>query len=179
MRVLLALSLVLSFAASGFAQSSEDEDSLSALAKRNKKKSEESKVITGDDLRRAGGKRRNAPESVPANPSSSGAADTEQAAGEGEGEAEPEKTEEETRADLKTEIQGDLAFHRGNIVTLRQEKQRAEAELADLATSTPSVTSTRRSRQMENIADFDRQIAEQEQAIAELEERARRAGIRL
>ncbi len=179
MRVLLALSLVFSFAASGFAQTSEDENSLAALAKRNKKKSEESKVITGDDLRRAGGKRRNTPESVPANPSSSGAADAEQAAGEGEGEAEPEKTEEETRADLKTEIQGDLAFHRGNIETLRKAKQDAQADLNDQTTSTPSVTSTRRSKQMALIVDIDRQIAEQEQAIAELEERARRAGIRL
>ena len=42
MRILLALSLVLYFAASGFAQSSEDENSLAGLAKRSKKKSEQS-----------------------------------------------------------------------------------------------------------------------------------------
>ena len=171
------MSLVLSFAASGFAQSSEDEDSLAALAKRSKGKSQESTVITGSDLRRAGGKRRNAPESVPANPSSSGEADAEQATGEGDAEAE--KTEEEVRADLKAEFQSDLAFHRGNIDTLRKAKQDAQADLNDQTTSTPSVTSTRRSRQMELIVDIDRQIAEQEQAIAEIEERARRAGIRL
>lgn len=174
--------MVLSFAASGFAQSSEDENSLAGLAKRSKKKSEESKVITGSELRQAGGKRRNAPESVPANPSSAGTdsgASTESAEGEAGADAEPEKTEDELRAEEKAEIQADLEFHRNNIVTLRQEKQKAQAELADVATSTPSVTSTRRSRLMDNIADIDRQIAEQEQEVSALEERARRAGIRL
>ena len=171
------MALVFPFAASGFAQSSEDEDSLAGLAERSKKKSAQSKVITEDDLRRAGGKRRNAPESVPANPSSSGTKADAQA--QGEGEAEPEKTDDELRADLKAEIQSDLAFHRGNINTLRKAKQDAQAELADQTSSTPSVTTTRRSKLMLLVEDIDRQIAEQEQAIAEVEERARRAGIRL
>ena len=177
MRVLLALALILPFAASGFAQSSEDENSLAGLAERSKKKSEQSKVITADDLRRAGGKRRNAPESVPANPSSSGTEADVQA--EGAGEAEPEKTEEELRADLKAELQSDLAFYRGNLDTLRKAKQDAQAELADQTSATPSVISTRRSKLMLRIEDADRQITEQEQLIAEVEERARRAGIRL
>ncbi len=172
------MSLVLSFAASGFAQSSEDENSLAGLANRSKKKSEQSKVITGDDLRRAGGTRRNAPESVSANPSSSAEAEVEPAAG-GDAEAEPEKTEDEIRADLKSDFQSSLAFHQANIETLRKAKQEAEADLGDLATATPSVTSTRRSKQMKLLVDIDRQIAEQEQAIADVKEQARRAGIRL
>lgn len=181
MRVLLALSLVLSFAASGFAQSSEDENSLAGLAKRNKKKSEQSKVITGDDLRRAGGKRRNAPESVSANPSASGAAaDAGDASNaDGQGDAEAEKTDDELRAEQKEQFQADIEWHRGNIQKLQTEKQNAQAELSDVATATPSVTSTRRSRLMDVITDIDRQIAEQEQAIADIEEQARRQGIRL
>ena len=177
MRILFAVSLVLSFAASGFAQSSEDENSLAGLADRSKQKSEQSKVITGDDLRQAGGKRRNAPESVSANPSSSGEAEVEPAAGEAE--AEPEKTEDEIRADLKADFQSSLEFHRANIEKLRKAKQEAEADLGDLATATPSVTSTRRSKQMKLLVDIDRQIAEQEQAIADVKEQARRAGVRL
>ena len=171
------MALVLPFAAPGLAQSSEDENSLAGLAKRSKKKGEQSKVITGDDLRRAGGKRRNAPESVSANPSSSGTEADVQA--KGEGETEPEKTEEELRAELKAEIQSDLEWRRANIETLRKERQNAEAELAGSSTLTPSVTTTRRSKNLLLVEDIDRQIAEQEQAIAEIEERARRAGIRL
>ena len=126
------------------------------------------KVLTNDDLRSAhgnvivlGG--------VPAS-----SATVTPAAGAGAAAAEPTdaETREQKRADLQAQLEAQADF----IKRLRESADQTQAELNDLGNY---VFGGRRAALAQIVEERQRQIAEAERAIADLEEQARRAGVSL
>jgi hypothetical protein len=124
------------------------------------------KVLTNDDLRSAqgnvivlGG--------VPAS-SATGAP----AAGAAAAEPTDAETREQKRADLQAQLDAQADF----IKRLRESADQTQSELNDLGNY---VFGGRRAALAQIVEERQKQIAEAEQAIADLEEQARRAGVSL
>ena len=127
------------------------------------------KVITNDDLRSAhgnvivlGG--------VPAS-----AAPGTPAAGAGASaskESTPEELREQKRADLQTQLEAQADL----IKRLRESADQMQSELNDLGSY---MFGGRRAALAQIVEERQKQIAEAERAIADLEEQARRAGVSL
>ena len=148
--------------------------SLVELAEKEKKRRESikssGKVITEDDLGSRGRAAPTASTEAQATPSP-GAQGTQAKAGE-----EPEKTPSELREEKRAEIQGKIDEQVGLIGAVQAQMDKAQLELNDL---TDMTFGGRRANLMQLIEDGKAKIAGFEQAISDLEEEARRAGVRV
>ena len=148
--------------------------SLAELAEKEKKRRESvkssGKVITNDDL---GSRSRVAP------PASTEAQATPSPGAQGSkatADEKPEKTPSELREEKRAEIQGKIDEQVGLIRAVQEVIDTSQLELNDL---TDMTFGGRRANLMKLIEDGKAEIAGFEQAIEDLEEEARRAGVRV
>lgn len=153
----------------------------------DKQKKPPKKVITEDDLRSAGRPERG---TVSVGTPDAPAAGAESAPSAKEGTegakpaaaASPEPTESDKREARQKEIQAEIDYQAANIKTLQDQINTAQTELNDLTDVTFSADGTgtgRRAGLMKLIDDGNAQIKASRQTIADLEEQARRAGVRV
>jgi len=138
-----------------------------AAEKQKKSRHGDVKVYTEADLRSAGGAR------VATPPEVAPLTATAQAGGAATAGA-TEKSEEEQRAEKRADIEKKLQDARARIESLRKAIDQAQLELNDVSNYTYG---PRRAQIQKFMDDGKQQIAAQEQAIADLLEQARRAGI--
>lgn len=148
------------------------EQSLAELAERQKKArkaSGQTKVITEDDLKRVG------TPYVPASTSGEAVKPEASAGASGATADKPaEKSPEEQRAEKRAEIDKKLKQWTDFIAETKAQMDQAQLELNDIS----SLTWGNRRAGLQKILDEGAQhIAEAQQAIADLQEEARRAGI--
>lgn len=134
---------------------------------RQKKPARPDKVFTNEDLLR-----RRADAVVTA----------EEAPAETEGEAKaeggaPEKTEDQIRAEKAAEIQKEIDRKAERAAGIRKGMETAQLELNDLSSYTYSAGGGRRLALMRFLEDAKAELAKIDQAISELEEKARRQGL--
>jgi len=148
--------------------------SLAELAEKEKKRRESvkssGKVITNDDL--GSRSRARPPDSTEAQATPSPGAQGKQAAAD---EA-PEKTPSELREEKRVEIQKKIDEQVGLIRAVQEVIDETQLELNDLSTLT---LGSRRRNLLKLLEDGKQEIAGFEQEIANLEEEARRAGVRV
>jgi DNA repair exonuclease SbcCD ATPase subunit len=146
--------------------------SIGELAEKQKKarKGQPAKVITAEDLKNP----RARVEIPPAQEPSGGAASEAAKPPAGADAAKPEKTEEEQRAEKRAEIEKKIKEHQDRIADVRAQMDAAQTELNDLSTLTYG---GRREALMKLLAEGEAEIAKANQAIADLQEQARRAGL--
>jgi hypothetical protein len=153
------------------------EPSLAELAKQEKKRrkaaaaaaEKKTRTITEDDLRAGPGATANPV--ADAEPGASPAASPAAAPG-----ATPEKTDAELRAEKQAEIQKRVDEQKARMDKVREVMAEAQLELNDLANQT---FGGRRAALMKLIDDGNAELAACEARIADLEEEARRAGVRV
>jgi DNA repair exonuclease SbcCD ATPase subunit len=139
-----------------------------AAEKQKKARRGDTKVLTEADLRSAGGARL----AVPAGsaPAAEAAAPTAASGAPGT----PEKSEDEKRAERKAEIEAKMQEARARIEELQKAITQAQAEMNDVSNYTYG---PRRAGLQKHIDDSQAEIAAKNQAIADLQEQARREGI--
>lgn len=150
----------------------------------DKQKVPPKKVITEDDLRSAGRPERGTvsvgtPDTPP---DAKDAAAKEGGGGKPAVAASPEPTEADKRDARQKEIQTEIDYQSANIQTLQAQADKAQTELNDITdmTFSPAGTSTgRRTALMKLIDDANAQIKASRDKIAEMEEEARRLGVRV
>jgi len=139
-----------------------------AAEKQKKARRGDTKVLTEADLRTAGGARLAVP--VGEAPATDASAPTAAA-----GAAGPrEKSDDEKRAERKAEIEKKIQEARARIEELQKTIGQAQLELNDVSNYTYG---PRRGGIQKLIDDSQKEIAAQNQAIADLQEQARREGI--
>jgi hypothetical protein len=152
--------------------------SLAEVAAKEKKRRQSmqgsDKVITNDDLGRAG-KRISNPDAAsaeaPATPEAEG-----DDAGEAKASDQPEKTDAELRDEKRAEIQGKIDEQKKLIEEQQKKVDQAQLELNDLSDMT---FGARRGGLMKTVEDGKAEIAKAQQAIEDLKDQARRAGVRV
>lgn len=139
-----------------------------AAEKQKKARKGDTRVYTEADIRGGAGASRLAvpPGAAAAAAPAAQAAPAARAAGE--------KTDEEIRAEKRADIEKKIQEARALIEETRKAIDGAQLELNDVSNYTYG---PRRAEIQKFIEDGQKQIAAQEQAIADLEEQARRAGI--
>lgn len=176
-RVVVAL-LALTFGAGSAAPVfAFQEPSLAELAKQEKKRrkaaaaaaEKKTRTITEDELRAGPGSTANPV--ADAEPGASPAASPAAAPG-----ATPEKTDGELRAEKQADIQKRIDEQKARMDKVKEVMAEAQAELNDLANQT---LGGRRASLMKLIDDGNAELAACEARIADLEEEARRAGVRV
>lgn len=149
----------------------------------DKQKKPPKKVITEDDLRSGGRPTRGTVSVGTPDTPSEPAAETKEPtqAASPAAAASPEPTDAEKRETLQKEIQGEIDYQSANIKTLQEQADKAQAELNDLTDLTFSAGqgTGRRGELMKLLDDAKAQMAASRQKIADLEEQARRAGVRV
>jgi hypothetical protein len=147
------------------------QESLAQAAERQKKaRTGQTKVITEDELRNNRSKAYSPP-SVDGAPDQPAAQPSPGAGGK---PAAKELTEEEQRAKSKSDIEKQIKDHADYIAVINKQLADAQLELNDIATMT---FGGRRTELMRLLDEGKAKIAEVEGQIAELQEKARRAGI--
>ena len=141
-----------------------------AAEKQKKARRGDSKVYTEADIRGGPSSSRLA---VPSGAAPATAAPAGQAGAAASGGA-GEKSEDELRAEKKAEIEKKIQDARTRIADARKAIENAQLELNDVSNYTYG---PRRAEIQKFIEDGQKEIAAQEQSIADLEEQARRAGI--
>lgn len=154
------------------------EPSLAELAKQEKKRrkaaaaaaEKKTPTITEDTLRASPGATANpVVDASAAQPGASPAASPSPG-------ATPEKTDEELRAEKQADIQKRVDEQKARMDKVREVMAEAQTELNDLANQT---FGGRRAALMKLIDDGNAELAACEARIADLEEEARRAGVRV
>jgi hypothetical protein len=149
------------------------EPSLAEAAAQQKKarKGEPIKVITDYDLQGVRSRNYVAPEASP-----TGATPAAKPADAGTAKTAPAKTEDQLRAEKKAEIDQKIKQWDGFIAETQKSMDEAQLELNDLSSLTYG---GRRAGLQMILDDGAKHIAEAKQAIADLAEEARRAGLPL
>lgn len=143
------------------------ETSLAQAAEKQKKaRRGDTKVFTEADLRSASGSRL----AVPAGTAVAAEAPAASASAPGK----QEKSDEEKRAERKVEVEKKIQEARARIEELNKAISQAQLELNDVSNYTYG---PRRAGIQKFIADSQKEIAAQNQAIADLQDQARREGI--
>jgi hypothetical protein len=152
--------------------------SLAEVAAKEKKRRQavegSGKVITNDDLgrgRRPGAESTQAAAETPSTPQAEG----DNAAASEKPEA-PEKTDAELREEKRAEIQAKIDEQKKLIEERQKKIDEAQAELNDLSDMT---FGNRRGGLMQTVEEGNAEIAKSRQAIEDLREQARRAGVRV
>lgn len=142
--------------------------SLAEIAEKTKKKKTGSaKVITEDDLRKSGGKVNFAGEE--------GAAPQEQAEAKDEKKTgTPEKSPEEVRAEQRAQLQKKMDEQKKLKEVVQKAMDDAQAQLNDVRDYT---LGPRRASLMKILEDGQKELAKIDQAMSDVEDEARRAGI--
>ena len=158
-------------------QSSSDQPSLAEVAQKDKerraKEKKPAKSFTDADLKSSGRSTFNVMEGV---------STTAPAAGEAkaEGEAAPgaakPKSDDELRAQKKTDLQRRLDEQKKLIEVVQKAVADAQRELGDVANTTYG---SRRDALTKRVDDGAKELAKAQQAIADIQDEARRAGITL
>lgn len=146
--------------------------SLAEMAEKTKKKKAAAKVITENDLK--GSKARGSfgeAEATPEAPAAEGEAPKAEGADKGKAE---EKTPEQIRAERQADIQKKIDEEKRMIGVVQKAMDDAQVQLSDLSNLT---LGERRASLMRLLDEGKAEIAKREQAIADLEEQARREGI--
>jgi hypothetical protein len=150
----------------------------------DKQKVPPKKVITEDDLRSAGRPERGTVSvgaaETPADAKAEGAKEGD--AAKPAAAASPEPTESDKRDARQKEIQTEIDYQAANIRTLQEQADKAQTELNDITDMTfaPAGTSNgRRTALMKLLDDANAQIKASREKIAEMEEEARRLGVRV
>jgi hypothetical protein len=149
----------------------------------DKQKMPPKKVITEDDLR-SGGRPQRGTVSVgtPDAPPETKEAKEGEAKPATSASPSPEPTESEKREARQQELQKEIDYQAANIRTLQDQIDKAQAELNDLSEMTFSAAGTntgRRAGLMKLIDDGNAQIRTSREKIQQLEDEARRAGVRV
>lgn len=151
--------------------------------KEKPKKAAPKKVYTEEDLRSTRGviSVGTPDEPAPAETATGEGQSETAAAGETAGKPKPEPTEEERRDQRRKELQSELDYQVANVKALQQQLNDAQAELNDLTNLTLSADQTggRRAALIKLVEDATREIKAGQAKIEELEDKARREGIRL
>lgn len=140
-----------------------------AAEKQKKARRGDSKVYTEADIRGGPSSSRLA---VPPGAARASGAPAGQAAAASGGAGE--KSDDELRAEKKAEVEKKIQDARTRIADTRKAIENAQLELNDVSNYTYG---PRRAQIQKFIEDGQKEIAAQEQSIADLEEQARRAGI--
>jgi hypothetical protein len=180
MRV-LALVVCVSFLAAPV-RAWQSQPSLGELAEKEKQRraaaaKKGKKVYTEDDLKRAGGKSASFPEGSSATETASAQPGETKAEGQpAAADAKPPKTDAELRAERRTELQGKMDAQ----VKRRGELQKRVDDIQrSLSDPTHNPYGAAHGDNTKLLEDNKQELAKTDQAIADLEDQARRLGISL
>lgn len=147
-----------------------------AAKERERRKGKTTKVVTEAELRSSGRQTATPPELVGEEGAPAGSASPAPGAKPaGEGEAPP-KTDEELRAEKKTDLEKRLKMQNDIIAATRKMMDEVQLELNDTGNLT---FGGRREALMKIMDEHKQEIAQAEAAIEQIREEARRAGIAL
>jgi uncharacterized protein (DUF3084 family) len=140
-----------------------------AAKEKERRKARSGHVFTEEDLRKAGGGRRDAPAQPAAEP---GAPVTADEASTGSDEAPKAKTEEEARAEQEKAWRERLSKAQADVARLTAEAEGLQRALNNVSQNIYSAT---RTAQLNRLEETKKQLATAQQSVAELEAEGRRS----
>jgi hypothetical protein len=146
-----------------------------AAKERERRKGKTTKVVTETDLRSSGRPTATPPELAPSGDAAP-AGSASPAPGASPAAEAPQKTDEELRAEKKTDLERRLKQQNDIIEATRKMMEQAQLELNDTGNLT---FGGRREALMKIMEEHQKEIAQAEAAIEQIREEARRAGIAL